>query len=89
MMQSHAIANGVFVAAANRIGTEHDLTFWGSSFVCSPDGKLIAQASQDKEEVLHCELDLDTIDAQRRGWPFLRDRRIDAYGSLYKRLDDA
>lgn len=89
MMQSHAIANGVFVAAANRIGTEGDLTFWGSSFICSPDGKVIAQASQDQEEVLHAELDLDAIEAQRRGWPFLRDRRIDAYKSLYKRLDDA
>lgn len=89
MMQSHAIANGVFVAAANRINTENDLTFWGSSFVCGPDGKLIAQASADREEVLHAELDLDAIETQRRGWPFLRDRRIDAYGPLYKRMDDA
>ncbi len=89
MMQSHAIANGVFVAAANRIGTEDDLTFWGSSFICGPDGKLIAQASPDKEEVLHAELDLSRIEPQRRGWPFLRDRRIDAYDPLLKRLDDA
>ena len=89
MMQSHAIANGVYVSAANRIGTENDLTFWGSSFICGPDGKVIAQASQDKEEVLHAELDLDAIEPQRRGWPFLRDRRIDAYQNLYKRLDDA
>ncbi|MEO0477422.1 MAG: carbon-nitrogen hydrolase, partial [Planctomycetota bacterium] len=69
MMQSHAIANGVFVAAANRIGAENDLTFWGSSFICGPDGKVIAQASRDKEEVLHAELDLDAIETQRRGWP--------------------
>lgn len=89
MMQSHAIANGVYVAAANRIGIENDLTFWGSSFVCGPDGKTIAQASADKEEVLCAELDLDAIEAQRRGWPFLRDRRIDVYQALYKRMDDA
>lgn len=89
MMRSHAIANGVFVVAANRIGTENDLTFWGSSFVCGPDGKIIVQASQDKEEVLHAELDLGHIEPQRRGWPFLRDRRIDAYDPLLKRLDDA
>jgi len=89
IMRSHAIANGVFVAAANRIGTERDLTFWGSSFVCGPDGKITAQASADQEEVLHAELDLDAIEQQRRGWPFLRDRRIDAYQPLYKRLDDA
>lgn len=88
MMQSHAIANGVYVAAANRIGTENDLTFWGSSFICGPDGNVIATASADKEEVLHAELDLDAIEAHRRGWPFLRDRRIDAYQHLYKRLDD-
>ncbi len=89
MMQSHAITNGVYVAAANRIGVENDLTFWGSSFVCGPDGKVIAQASRDKEEVLHAALDLDAIEAQRHGWPFLRDRRVDAYNALYKRMDDA
>ncbi|MBX2852057.1 MAG: carbon-nitrogen hydrolase [Phycisphaeraceae bacterium] len=89
MMQGHAIANGVFVAAANRIGKEDDLTFWGSSFVCGPDGAILAQASRDQEEVLHTELDLDAIEAHRRGWPFLRDRRIDAYQALYKRVDDA
>jgi N-carbamoylputrescine amidase len=86
MMRSHAIANGVYVAAANRIGTEHDLTFWGSSFVVGPDGKVIAQASRDKQEVLHAELDLSKIEPQRRGWPFLRDRRIDAYDDLQHRL---
>jgi len=88
MMRSHAIANGVYVAAANRIGTERDLTFWGSSFVCGPDGVFIAQASTDREEVLAVELDLDRIEAQRRGWPFLRDRRIDAYSPLLGRLSD-
>ena len=89
MMQSHAIANGVFVAAANRVGIENDLTFWGSSFVVGPDGKKIVEASQDKEEVLMAELDFDMIESLRRGWPFLRDRRIDGYDPLLKRLDDA
>jgi N-carbamoylputrescine amidase len=88
MMRSHAIANGVFVAAANRVGTENDLTFWGSSFVCGPDGKLIAQASRDRDEVLLAECDLSRIEPQRRGWPFLRDRRTDSYAPLLKRLDD-
>ena len=88
VMRSHAITNGVFVAASNRIGTEGDLTFWGSSFVCGPDGKVIAQASPDKEQILHVELDFDAIEPQRRGWPFLRDRRIDAYDPLLQRMDD-
>lgn len=86
IMRSHAIANGVYVAAANRIGTENDLTFWGSSFVVGPDGKVIAQASRDQQEILYAELDLEKIEPQRRGWPFLRDRRIDAYDPLLKRL---
>ena len=89
MMQSHAIANGVFVAAANRIGVERDLTFWGSSFICGPDGKKLAEAPEHEEAVLLAELDFDAIEPQRRGWPFLRDRRIDAYQSLDKRMDDA
>ncbi len=88
MMRSHAIANGVYVAAANRVGTERDLTFWGSSFVCAPDGRVIARASPDKEQVLLAGLDLDAIEAQRRGWPFLRDRRVDAYRGLLDRLTD-
>ena len=88
VMRSHAIANGVFVAAANRVGTEDDLTFWGSSFVCSPDGQIIAQASRDQDEVLVVECDLSLIESQRRGWPFLRDRRVDAYSALWKRMDD-
>ncbi|MEM9347363.1 MAG: carbon-nitrogen hydrolase [Planctomycetota bacterium] len=88
MMRSHAIANGVFVAAANRIGVENDLTFWGSSFVCGPDGGVLAQASRDTEEVLQVRVDLSLIETQRRGWPFLRDRRIDAYDPLLDRLSD-
>lgn len=88
VMRSHAISNGVFVAAANRVGDEGDLTFWGSSFICGPDGQVIAQASTDSEEVLLAELDLGLIETQRRGWPFLRDRRIDAYDRLLDRLSD-
>lgn len=88
MMRSHAISNGVFVAAANRIGTEEDLTFWGSSLICGPDGVVIEQASTDRQEILMASLELDAIEDQRRGWPFLRDRRIDAYDSLRNRLSD-
>jgi N-carbamoylputrescine amidase len=88
MQRSHAIANGVFVAAINRVGTENDLTFWGHSFVADPGGRIIAQASGDKEEVLIADCDLSLIEKTRRGWPFLRDRRVDAYGGLLKRMLD-
>jgi N-carbamoylputrescine amidase len=88
MQRSHAIANGVFVAAINRVGTENDLTFWGHSFVADPGGRIIAQASGDKEQVLLADCDLSQIEKTRRGWPFLRDRRIDAYGGLLKRMID-
>jgi N-carbamoylputrescine amidase len=88
MMRSHAIANGVFVAAANRTGTEGSLEFWGASFVCDPNGNVLARASHDKEETLLVECDLDRIDFVRTHWPFLRDRRIDAYGDLTKRYLD-
>ena len=88
IQRSHAIANGVFVTAINRVGTEDDLTFWGSSFVADPAGRIIAQASGDKEEVLIAECDLSLIEQTRRGWPFLRDRRVDAYAGLLKRMTD-
>jgi N-carbamoylputrescine amidase len=88
IQRSHAIANGVFVAAINRVGTEDDLTFWGSSFIVDPGGQVIAQASGDKEEVLIAECDLSLIEQTRRGWPFLRDRRVDAYGGLLQRMLD-
>ncbi|MEZ6193111.1 MAG: carbon-nitrogen hydrolase [Phycisphaerales bacterium] len=88
MQRSHAIANGVFVAAINRVGTENDLTFWGHSFVADPGGRIIAQASGDKEQVLLADCDLSQIEKTRRGWPFLRDRRVDAYGGLLKRMID-
>ena len=85
IQRSHAIANGVFVCAANRIGVEDELTFWGGSFVVDPTGTVIAEASRDAEEALVVELDLSLIERQRRGWPFLRDRRVDAYGGLLRR----
>jgi len=88
IQRSHAIANGVFVAAINRVGTEDDLTFWGSSFIVDPGGQVIAQASADQEEVLIAECDLSLIEQTRRGWPFLRDRRVDAYGGLLQRMLD-
>ncbi len=88
MQRSHAIANGVFVAAINRVGTEDDLTFWGHSFIADPGGRIIAQASGDKEEVIVAECDLSKIEAVRRGWPFLRDRRVDAYQGLLSRMLD-
>jgi N-carbamoylputrescine amidase len=88
MMRSHAIANGVFVAAANRTGVEGQLEFWGASFVADPNGNVLARAQHDKEETLLVECDLDKIDVVRTHWPFLRDRRIDAYGDLTKRYRD-
>ena len=88
MQRSHAIANGVFVAAINRVGVEDDLTFWGGSFVADPCGRVIAEASGDQEEVLIAECDLSLIEQMRRGWPFLRDRRVDAYGGLMNRMSD-
>ena len=86
IQRSHAIANGVFVAAVNRVGREGDIEFWGGSFVCDPFGEVIAQASHTKEETLIVDCDLSRIEHTRRNWPFLRDRRIDAYGDLTRRF---
>lgn len=88
IQRSHAVANGVFVAVANRVGTEEGLEFWGGSFVADPFGRILAKASHDREEVLVVECDLDLIETTRRNWPFLRDRRIDAYGGILKRAID-
>jgi N-carbamoylputrescine amidase len=85
IQRSHAIANGVFVAAVNRVGREGNLEFWGSSFVCDPFGRILAKASDDREEILIVECDRGLIAQTRRNWPFLRDRRIDAYDGLLKR----
>lgn len=95
IQRGHAIANGVFVAAVNRVGHEKPtdgedgIEFWGSSFLCDPFGVVLAEASEDKEEVLLAEIDLSRIEEVRRNWPFLRDRRVDAYQGITERfLDD-
>lgn len=93
MQRSHAIANGVFVAVPNRIGHEphpggDGIEFWGQSFVVDPAGQVLARASADREEVLVVACDLDAIETARTHWPFLRDRRIDAYGNLTRRYAD-
>jgi len=94
IQRSHAVANGVYVAVVNRIGHERPepaapgLEFWGSSFLCDPFGVVLAEASIDREQVLVGEVDLGRIEEVRRGWPFLRDRRIDAYAGLDRRFLD-
>jgi len=94
IQRAHAIANGVYVAAVNRVGHEklqsHDsgIEFWGSSFICDPFGVILAEGSADREEVLIAEVDLLHIEKTRRDWPFLRDRRIDAYSGLDRRFLD-
>ncbi len=88
IQRSHSIANGVFVAAVNRVGTEGKIKFWGSSFVSGPFGEVIAKAGSDKEEILIAKCDLRSIDSTRHGWPFLRDRRIDAYKGITSRFLD-
>jgi N-carbamoylputrescine amidase len=92
VQRSHAIANGCYVAVANRIGHEKlagdGIEFWGQSFVAGTSGEILAQASANQEEILVVPLDLAKVDDTRTHWPFLRDRRIDAYGNLTKRLVD-
>jgi N-carbamoylputrescine amidase len=88
MMRSHAIANGVFVVAVNRVGKEEGIEFWGASFVADPNGNILARASHDREETIIVECELDRIDVVRTHWPFLRDRRIDAYGDITRRYVD-
>src|SRR5260370_285348 len=80
IQRAHAIANGVYVVVVNRVGREGQLNFWGQSFVSDPFGRIIAKAASDKEETLIVECDLKRIEETRQNWPFLRDRRIDAYG---------
>jgi N-carbamoylputrescine amidase len=99
IQRSHAIANGVFVAVANRVGHEFGdvrgkraegkgLEFWGGSFLCDPFGRILAEAAHDKEEVVIAECDLRQIEEVRRNWPFLRDRRIDSYSGISHRFLD-
>jgi N-carbamoylputrescine amidase len=86
VQRGHAIANGMFVAVANRVGTEDSLEFWGNSFVVDPFGEVIAHAGAGGEEILIADCNLGLIEETRRNWPFLRDRRIDAYGDLLRRF---
>jgi len=94
IQRSHAIANGCFVIAANRTGFEPDptgsggLQFWGQSFIAGTDGRLLARAGADEETVLVADLDMNEIAQSRIGWPFLRDRRIDAYDPIRLRFVD-
>lgn len=91
IQRSHAIANGVFVAAVNRVGHEGPLPggieFWGHSFICDPFGTVLGEAGEQEQNLL-VECDLTRIEAVRRNWPFLRDRRIDAYGGILSRVLD-
>ncbi len=99
IQRAHAIANGVYVAAVNRVGHEKGdvlgnriegagLEFWGGSFLADPFGRIVAKASHDKEELIVGEIDLALLEDTRRNWPFLRDRRIDAYAPITKRFLD-
>lgn len=99
IQRGHAIANGVYVASVNRVGAENGdvrgnrvegpgLEFWGGSFLADPFGRILAKASHDKEEILIGEIDLNLLEDTRRNWPFLRDRRIDAYGPIVHRFLD-
>ncbi len=100
IQRSHAIANGLYVAGVNRVGHEHGdilgnraegagLEFWGGSFIADPFGRIVAKASHDQEEILLASVDLHLIEETRRNWPFLRDRRIDAYEAIAQRYLDA
>ncbi|HET6249196.1 MAG TPA: carbon-nitrogen hydrolase [Tepidisphaeraceae bacterium] len=101
IQRSHAVANGCYVCSPNRIGVEHILDasgkavnedgieFWGQSFVASPNGQIVKKATVANEEVMVVECDLEKVEFSRTHWPFLRDRRIDAYGNLTKRFVDA
>ena len=100
IQRAHAIANGVYVAAVNRVGHEQGdvlgnrahgpgLEFWGGSFVADPFGRIVAKAAHDAEEILTAEIDLGLIEETRRNWPFLRDRRIDAYAPITRRFRDS
>ena len=92
IQRAHAIANGIYVAAVNRVGFEGPpdrcLEFWGASFVADPFGQVVAEAPHDREEILIAECDPRRIEDVRRNWPFLRDRRIDAYGGITRRVID-
>jgi len=93
IQRSHAVANGCYVASVNRIGLERPeggdgIEFWGQSFVAGTSGQILAKASVDRQEVMVVPVDLSKVDVTRTHWPFLRDRRIDAYGDITRRFLD-
>jgi len=92
IQRSHAVANGCYVVSVNRIGHEGEpgggIEFWGQSFVADPSGQILVNGSPDREEVLIAEINRDQSDVSRTHWPFLRDRRIDAYSDITKRFID-
>ena len=88
MQKAHAVSNGVFVVAVNRVGAEGEMKFWGGSFIANPFGEVLWQASHDKEETKVIELDMSKVNFYRTHWPFLRDRRIDSYEPIAKRFLD-
>ncbi len=93
MQRSHAIANGCYVASVNRVGHERPaggdgIEFWGQSFVVAPSGEIIAKGSVDREEIVIADIDWQRVDEHRTHWPFLRDRRIDAYSGIEQRMID-
>ena len=88
VQRSHAVTNGVYVAAVNRVGREDGITFWGRSFVTDPSGQVLARAGKTKPEILLAGCDLGAIAEARHNWPFLRDRRIDAYQGLTRHMLD-
>lgn len=89
VQRGHAVANGCFVAAVNRTGTEGEVEFWGRSFVANPYGEVVARAATDREQTLLHDLDFGAVEEFRRAWPFFRDRRIDAYAPLTRRWHSA
>jgi len=86
IQRSHAIANGLFVLSINRTGRENNLDFWGTSFISNPIGHVVSEALTDRPEILHANLNLSETTTTRQHWPFLRDRRIDAYAGLDQRF---
>ncbi|MCQ2975919.1 MAG: carbon-nitrogen hydrolase [Bacteroidales bacterium] len=88
VQRGHAVANGIYVASVNRVGFENHeqnnegIQFWGSSFIAGPQGEIISQASDNKEEIIYADIDLQRLENVRRNWPFFRDRRTDFYGGL-------
>ena len=89
IQKSHAISNGIFLASVNRCGNEKDLTFWGRSFVCDPFGQVLQQSKKSGPEIIIASCSLSEIESTRQSWPFLRDRRVDAYNHLNKILLDS